>query len=175
MELPPSFEKQGWDLVVKLCVALYGSKQGALKWYQWLLKELATLRFKQMEADWGVFIALIGAHILILASHIDDCTVTGSSRRLIRDFKAEIDSCFRITDLGPISWLLGMKVTRNRQTRTISLFQELYINAILAKFNFTDAKPVAAHPLIPMPTYQSHRVHGRRAKLRKCAIYPIVR
>ena len=111
----------------------------------WLLQHLG---FKWMEADWGVFIELIGAHILILASHVDDCTVTGSSQRLVRDFKAEIGSRFRITDLGPISWLLSMKVTRNRQTRTISLSQELYINAILAKFNFTDAKPVAA-PLDP--------------------------
>jgi hypothetical protein len=33
MELPPGFDKQGRDLVAKLCVTLYGSKQGALKWY----------------------------------------------------------------------------------------------------------------------------------------------
>ena len=64
---------------MKLCIALYGFKQGMLKWYQRLLKELATLGFKRMEVDWGVFIVLIGAHILILASHVDDCTVTGSS------------------------------------------------------------------------------------------------
>lgn len=111
MELPPGFDKQGRDLVVKLWVALYGSKQGALKWYQWLSKKLATLGLKRMEADWGVFVTLIGTHILILASHIDDCTVTGSLRRLVRDFQAEIGSCFRITDLGPISWLPGMKAT----------------------------------------------------------------
>ena len=41
-----------------------------------------------------------------------------------------------------------MKVTRNCQTCTISLSQEPYIYAILAKFNFTDVKPVAA-PLDP--------------------------
>ena len=46
MELPPSFDKQGQDLVTKLCITLYGSKQGALKWYQWLSKELAALGFK---------------------------------------------------------------------------------------------------------------------------------
>jgi hypothetical protein len=34
MELPPGFDKQGRDLVVKLCVALYSSKHGALKWYR---------------------------------------------------------------------------------------------------------------------------------------------
>jgi hypothetical protein len=34
MELPPGFDKQGRDLVAKLCVALYGSKHGALKLYR---------------------------------------------------------------------------------------------------------------------------------------------
>ena len=148
MELPPGLDKQGWDLVTKLCVTLYGSKQGALKWYQRLSKELAALGFKRMEVDWGIFVVLIGAHILILTSHIDDCTVTGSLKTLVKDFKAEIGSRFHIKDLGPISWLLSMKVTRDRQARTISLSQEPYINVILAKFNFTDAKPVAT-PLDP--------------------------
>ena len=34
MELPPGFDKQGHDLVAWLCIAIYGSKQGTLKWYQ---------------------------------------------------------------------------------------------------------------------------------------------
>ena len=33
MELPPGFDKQGRDLVARLCIAIYRSKQGALKWY----------------------------------------------------------------------------------------------------------------------------------------------
>ncbi|KIK12682.1 hypothetical protein PISMIDRAFT_74350, partial [Pisolithus microcarpus 441] len=49
-------------------------------------------------------------------------------------------------DLGPISWLLGMKVTQNRDFRMISLSQESYINAILTKYNLANAKPSA----IPM-------------------------
>ena len=168
MELPPGFDKDGRDLVAKLCVALYRSKQGALKWYQRLSKVLGVLGFKRMEADWGVFVALIGAHILILASHVDDCTITGSSDNLIKSFKAEIGSRFRITDLGPISWLLGMKITRDRSARTISLSQEPYINAILARFNFVDAKPVATplDPNVPLSESQSPRTTSEVAKMR---------
>ena len=148
MELPPGFDKKGCDLVARLCVTIYGSKQGALKWYHQLCSTLHDLGFKWMEADWEVFITMIAYHILILASHIDDCTVTGSSSTLIKVFKEEIGMCFRITDLGPISWLLGMKVTCNQKAHTISLFQESYINMILTKYNFTDAKPVTI-PLDP--------------------------
>ena len=46
MELPPGFNKCSCDLVAQLCIALYGSKQGTLKWYQWLCKELDELGLK---------------------------------------------------------------------------------------------------------------------------------
>ena len=148
MKLPPGFNNKGHDLVARLCIAIYGSKQGALKWYHQLCSTLHDLGFKQIEANWGVFIAMIAHHILILALHIDNCTVTGSSSTLIKAFKEEIGTHFRITDLGPISWLLGMKVAHDQKVHTISLSQESYINTILTKYNFTDVKPVTI-PLDP--------------------------
>ena len=142
MELPPGFDKQGHDIVARLCIAIYGSKQGALKWYQRLYAMLQDLGFMRMEADWGVFVVIIAKHILILALHVDNCTITGSSSSLVKAFKDEIGTHFQITDLGLISWLLGMKVIRDCKKRIISLSQEPYVNAILAKYNFMDVKPV---------------------------------
>lgn len=68
------------------------------------------------KADWGVFIAKVQGEILILTSHVNDYTITGSSKALVKAFKAEIGSHFKITDLEPISWLLGMKITHDRNT-----------------------------------------------------------
>ena len=48
MELPPGFDKQGRNLVARLCIAIYGSKQGALKWYQRLSGTLNELGFTQI-------------------------------------------------------------------------------------------------------------------------------
>ena len=115
MELPEAYTTS-IDLVhpvAKLNVALYGSKQGALRWYQELSSTLDKLGLKRAHADWGIFYGRIGRNILVLASHVDDCTVTGSSPELIHLFKVEIGSCYKITDLGPISWLLRMKVAHN--------------------------------------------------------------
>jgi hypothetical protein len=99
-----------------------------------------------------VFTAHIDDDLLILAAHVDDCTITGSSKELIQQFKSEITSRFKITDLGPINWLLGMKVTRNCKARTISLSQETFIEAIITKYNFVDPKP-AAVPMDPSIQY----------------------
>ena len=148
MELPPGYkvDKGLRHTVAKLQVALYGSKQGALKWYLELCSSLKELGLGRAHSDWGIFYAHIGCDILILASHIDDCTLTRSSCKFMGLFKDEIRARYKITDLGPISWVLGMKVIRDRVARTISLSQEPYIDTITFKYNFSDLKPV----LIPM-------------------------
>ena len=54
--------------------------------------------------------ANIGKDILILAIHVDDCVFTGSSGLLINQYKSHINSYYVLTDLGPVHWLLGVKV-----------------------------------------------------------------
>ena len=106
-------------------------------------------------------------HILILASHVDNYTVTGNSAPLINVFKDKIGSRFRITDLGPISWLLGMKVTCDHTAHTISLSQEPYVTTILAKCNFTNTKPVSIPlgPHIQLSEKQSSQTMGKIAHM----------
>ena len=55
-------------------------------------------------------------------------------------------------DLGPISELLGMKVVHDRDAQTITLSQEPFVEAILAKYNFSDAKPISV-PMDPSVQY----------------------
>ena len=163
MELPPGFDTQDHDLVARLCIALYSSKQGTLKWYLCLYGTVKELSFVHMEADWSMFVVNIAHHILILALHVDNCTVTRDSATLIKAFKDEIGSHFWITDLRPISWLLGMKVTHNHTAHTISLSQELYVTDILAKYNFTNTKPVSIplDPHIQLSEKQSPQMMGK--------------
>ena len=105
MELPEGYTMSENHVhpVAKLNVALYGSKQGVLRWFQELSSTLGKLRLKCVHADWGIFYGHIGEDILVLASHVDDCTLTGSSPALIHAFKKEIAKCYKITDLRPIS------------------------------------------------------------------------
>jgi len=80
-----------------------------------------------------------------------------------------------MTDLGPISWLLGIKVTRDRKNHTITLSQQSYVDSILARFNFTDAKPLSIPmdlniafskdqcPMTPDDIARMHRIPYREA------------
>ena len=149
MEQPPDYETADRErYVVKLHKTLYGLKQAGKKWYDLLCHPLANIGFKKTEGNPAAFYVHMGNDIIILAIHVDDSTMTGSSAILQQEYKARINAKFELTDLGPISWLLGLAITRDRATRTLSLSQHAYINTLLRRFNLEDCKPVA-QPLSP--------------------------
>jgi len=151
MEPPPRYGNQG-EFVKFLLKSLYGLKQAGRKWYDTLVRTLADLGFHVSDADPGVFYAHDRDDITMLASHVDDCVITGTSKELITDYKQRLDAIFSLTDLGGIHWLLGIKIMHDRQACTISLSQTTYIETILDRFSLSDAKPYAT-PIVPGANY----------------------
>ena len=132
MEEPPRYKTSREDSVKHLQKAIYGLKQAGQKWYDALTCILTNIGFRVSSADPGVFVARKGEHILILTAHVANCIITRSSPVLIQDFKQKLNDCYVLTDLRPVNWLLGIKVTRDWEAQTISLLQEGYISSILA-------------------------------------------
>ena len=132
--------------VAKLQKAIYGLKQAGCTWYQVLYQALIKLGFKHADYDHRVFYARMTGGVIILAIYVNDCTITRTSQKVLDHYKNLISKQYMMTDLGPISWLLGIKVTQDHKKCTITLSQQSYVNSILARFNFMDAKPL----LIPM-------------------------
>ena len=64
--------------------------------------------------------------------------------RIIR----ELGSIFELQEGGPIHYLLGMRITRNRAERTIQFSQATYISQILSRYKLDQTKPVST-PLDP--------------------------
>lgn len=147
MKPPPGYDSEG-EQVKHLHKSLYGLKQAGRKWYDTLCRALTDLGFAINDADPGVFFARNDLHVTILAIHVDDCLITGSSADLISDYKRKLNDRYSLTDLGPVHWLLGIKITRDREARTISLSQTTYVDTILSRFSLSDAKPLAS-PISP--------------------------
>jgi hypothetical protein len=148
-------DRRKW--VWKLKKSLYGLKQGAKNWYDALHTALGKLGFERTEADHGVFLKKFLKDLIILAVHVDDCMVTGSSTSLVSKFKVEMDKKYKLTDMGPANWLLGIKISRDFTNKTISLSQHAYIEAIITRFNFNDLKPssIPIDPSAPLSRSQS--------------------
>ena len=114
MEQPPYHEIVDHSrYVIKLRKSLYGLKQAGRKWYDTLCGSLAVIGFQRSMADLAVFYICVGSDVVILFIHIDDTTMTGSSSSLIEELEQQIGKTFDIMHLGPVSWLLGLAITRD--------------------------------------------------------------
>ena len=63
---------------------------------------------------------------------------------------------FEIEDLGPASYFVGVRITRNRKAGTISLCQDAYVTKVLHRYGMENCKAVetpiatgAAEVMIP--------------------------
>jgi hypothetical protein len=151
MQSPLGYESE-INTVKHLIKSLYGLKQARRKWYEVLVHVLANFNFQITVADLGVFCIHKNGHLLILAVHVDDCMLTSDSAKMITEFKEKLNNCYALTDLGPIHWLLGIKITCNHTACTISLSQTAYINDIVKHFDLTNTKSYAI-PMVPGGIY----------------------
>ena len=144
MELPEGFSKPG--KVVKLLKALYGLKQGPRCW--WLLitafiKE--RLRYNQCVSDACFFWKKSRTgKVMYLYLFVDDFQTAyhNSDKAEWCELKQMLIDEYRTKDLGCSVWMLGMRITRDRVARKITLDQETYVTKALEKFNLSECRTV---------------------------------
>ena len=128
--------------------SLYGLKQAARQWNKKLHDAFASMGFKRLESDRSIYILLRGDVRIIVPIFIDDITFASSDSAQIDSAVKELSSHFKLRDLGPTSFLLGVEIIRNRTKRTISLSQRQYIIDALERFGMSDCNPVGT-PMDP--------------------------
>ena len=98
--------------VLHLMKTLYSLKQSGRHWYQKLSSIFLSLRFHQCSINQAVFhkSSKNKNEVMVIAVHIDDCTITTSSSQLVNDFKAGLWKHVEVTDLGEFHWMLGIEI-----------------------------------------------------------------
>jgi hypothetical protein len=97
--------------------------------------------WQQCVSDPCIYIFRTGHVFAIIALYVDDISAACNDATWLASFKAQLGARFKIKDMGDLSQLLGMHITRNRTARTISHAQSKYMRDILASNGMTDAKP----------------------------------
>jgi hypothetical protein len=143
MKQPEGFIEPGKEnLVLKLKKSLYGLKQAPREWNNKLHECLHQKGFKRVEADHGVYVMRTQKTLIMLALWVDDLVIIGNNMNSINNLKQDFTKRFKVKDLGPIHFIVGIEVIRNRQKREIFLTQRQYVTNILKKFNMSQAKPL---------------------------------
>ncbi|KAJ3479322.1 hypothetical protein NLI96_g9143 [Meripilus lineatus] len=149
MRQPPGFE-DGFPRVCRLQKAIYGLKQAGRAWnlkFNHIFVDV--LSYKRIHPDYCVYIKHFdGSNFIIVIIHVDDMALLGNSADTISRAKSEITPLLKISDLGEIKSFVGLKITRDRAARTITISQPHYIDTILARFHMESSHPVST-PLDP--------------------------
>ena len=154
MEAPPGLEIPK-GMVLCLNRAVYGTKQGGHMWYEDMCTTLTELGYKRIKANHTVFMQHISDILSILALYVDDFNLVGppGSPDIQKD-KEVLMRKYQMTDLGEISWILGIHITRNVEEGWISLSQQKYLEEVLERFDMADLHPISTPSLA-----NQHLVH----------------
>ncbi|XP_038698025.1 uncharacterized mitochondrial protein AtMg00810-like [Tripterygium wilfordii] len=98
--------------------------------------------FQQSKYDYSLFTPRKGADFLALLLYVNDMVIGDTNEHLIQSVKDHLRSCFKLKDLGPMKFFLGMKI--DRSTTGLMISQCNYALDLLQDFQFLDAKPLTS-------------------------------
>ncbi|MBW0558206.1 hypothetical protein O181_097921 [Austropuccinia psidii MF-1] len=142
LTIPQGLDSDKKHRCLKLKKAIYGLKQAPLAWYRRLSSWLLSIGFKISKSDACVFFSE-GKDPIWLFLHVDDIGIFGKN---LSNFKEKIEREFQTKILGKADLMLGIKITHD--TNSITLSQSHYIDSLLDLYGMKNCKPVGT-PLIP--------------------------
>ncbi|KAM0925571.1 hypothetical protein ACQ4PT_004106 [Festuca glaucescens] len=151
VEQPIGYEKKGEEeKVYKLKKALYGLKQAPRAWNSKLDQCLVSLGFKRCPLEHAVYTKSSKDSNLLVGVYVDDLIITGDNTQEIEGFKAQMKKKFSMSDLGLLSYYLGIEVKQN--SGEISLCQSAYAVKLLDKCGMADCN------VVQVPMDQRHKL-----------------
>ncbi|KAK8597175.1 hypothetical protein V6N12_065651 [Hibiscus sabdariffa] len=96
--------------------------------------------FIRNEDEPCVYKKISGSIVSILILYVDDILIIGNDIPTIQSIKTWLSSCFSMKDLGETTYILRVKIYRDRSRRLLDLSQSTYIDKVLKRFSMEESK-----------------------------------
>ncbi|CAI5965085.1 unnamed protein product [Closterium sp. NIES-65] len=156
---------------------VYGLRQAPREWHDTLRTTLAALGFAPSTTDPSLFLrtdtSLTPFYVLV---YVDDLVFATADTVALAHVKSELQKRHTCTDLGELTSYLGLRITRDRARRTITLTQSHMVQQVLQRFRFTYSSPEptplpTGHSLSALPSDESVEPSGPYPELVGCLMY----
>ncbi|CAI7887474.1 unnamed protein product [Closterium sp. NIES-54] len=155
---------------------VYGLRQAPREWHNTIRTTLAALGFAPSTSDPSLFLrtntTLPPFYVLV---YVDDLVFATADSEALAHVKSELQKRQTCTDLGELTSYLGLRITRDRAQRTITLTQSNMVQQVLQCFGFTYSSPQSTplptgHSLSAPPSDESVEPSGPYPELVGCLI-----
>jgi hypothetical protein len=137
---PPRFAIPGKEgKVLRLRKALYGLRQALRAWNAKLDSTLKRMGFGQSPHEAAISQRGNGGNALLVGVYVDDLVITGTKDAEVAAFKEEMKANFQMSDLGLLSFYLGIEV--HQGDSGITLRQTAYAKRVVELAGLTDCNP----------------------------------
>jgi hypothetical protein len=99
--------------------------------------------FKVSPLDHCVYICKKNDKLTILSLYVDDILLSKNCLDMINDTKACFASKCEMKDMGIANYVLGIRISRNRNSKLLYFDQEKYLEKIFKKFNMSNCNPLS--------------------------------
>ena len=141
MTQPEGFISSGSESkVCKLKKSIYGLKQASRSWNIRFDETVKMFDFIKNEDEPCVYKKVSGNAITFLILYVDDILIIGNDIPVMQSVKLWLSQQFSMKDLGEASYVLGIKIYRDRSKRMIGLSQSNYIDRVLKRFSMENSK-----------------------------------
>ncbi|CAI5531361.1 unnamed protein product [Closterium sp. Naga37s-1] len=156
---------------------VYGLRQAPREWHDTLRTTLAALGFAPSTADPSLFLrtdtTLPPFYVLV---YVDDLVFATADTEGLAHVKSELQKRHTCTDLGELTSYLGLRITRDRAQRIITLTRSHMVQQVLQRFRFTYSSPQSTplptgHSLSAPPSDESVEPSGPYPELVGCLMY----
>src|SRR3954468_20991041 len=126
--------------VCKLQRSIYGLKQASRSWNLRFDEVIKEFGFVQTYGEACIYKKVSGSNVAFLILYVDDILLIGNDIDLLNSVKSYLNNKFSMKDLSEASYILGIKIYRDRSRRLIGLSQSTYLDKILKKFKMDGSK-----------------------------------
>ena len=99
--------------------------------------------FVKCHGDHFCYFKKLKTSYLILLLYVGDMLIAGECMEEISNLKQSLSMEFAMKDLGATKQILGMRISKDIETRKLRLSQDNFVSKVLKRFNMESAKPVS--------------------------------
>ena len=101
----------------------------------------SSFGFVENVMDQCIYVKVSGSKVCFLVLYVNDILLATNDKSLLHEVKQFLSKNFDMKDIGEASYVIGIKIHRDRFQGILGLSQETYINKVLERFRMKNCSP----------------------------------